>query len=788
MISESLKRIEDQRFLTGAARYAADCDEDNQLYAVVVRAEHAHATLSAINTDAASRIDGVVAIHTAQDLMDDGIHPLPSATELADGSAAIAPPRYALARDRVLHVGDPVAIVLAHTHAAALAGAEEVVVDYTPLPAMVDAGAAFADNATDIWPQAPGNLAFEFQAGDRQAVRTAMASATHVVELELSNHRVSAQPLEPRSGLATYDPDTGQFELTASAQGLHTIKRMVAAVFGLPEARFRLRAPDVGGGFGLKNFLYPEWILLLWTARRHARPVKWVADRGEEFSAAAHGRDVHANARLALDAQGRFLALEADVTANLGAYLPGGGPLVTTRAMPTAMGGMYRIDSMHMHVRGAFTNTAPVDAYRGAGKPEANYIIERLIDTAARRCGFDAVQLRRLNAFSTFPHRTALGMNVDGGRFAANLLQAMELADQAGFQTRRADSATHARLRGLGVGCFLETARATPEEGAELRFTDDDTIEIRVGTESNGQGHETAYAQIVAAHLGVPMDRLRYIQADTGAVRMGHGHGGARSMHMGGAALVRVMELVLDKARPIAASMLQVSPDQLSFEEGCFTVRSANTQVSLMQVATAARDAFDTNATLDQHGLDTFARVEDAPFTFPNGCHVAEVEIDADTGHVRLLNYCCVDDYGAMINPMLVEGQVHGGVAQGIGQALFEHIAYDPESGQLLSGSLMDYALPAADGLPNIQVELQGVPTKANPLGVKGSGQAGAIAAAQTMMNAVMDALATVGVEHLDMPATPQRVWRAIEDARAAPGDSSHHARAEAAIPGDDPG
>jgi carbon-monoxide dehydrogenase large subunit len=321
----------------------------------------------------------------------------------------------------------------------------------------------------------------------------------------------------------------------------------------------------------------------------------------------------------------------------------------------------------------------------------------------------------------------------------------MELADQANFETRRANSAAHARLRGFGVGCFLETARATPDEGAELRFTEDDALEIRVG------------------------EHLRYIQADTGTVRMGHGHGGARSMHMGGAALMRVMELVLEKARPVAASMLQVSPDQLSFEDGCFTVHSANTQVSLMQVAAAARDAFDTSSAPDQRGLDTFAKVEDAPFTFPNGCHVAEVEIDRDTGHVRLMNYCCVDDYGAMINPMLVEGQVQGGVAQGIGQTLFEHIAYDPESGQLLSGSLMDYALPAADGLPDIHVELQGVATNANPLGVKGSGQAGAIAAAQTVMNAVIDALSPLGVEHLDMPATPQRVWHAIQSARSAP-------------------
>jgi carbon-monoxide dehydrogenase large subunit len=435
--------------------------------------------------------------------------------------------------------------------------------------------------------------------------------------------------------------------------------------------------------------------------------------------------------------------------------------------MPTAMGGMYRIDCIHMNVRGAFTNTAPVDAYRGAGKPEANYIIERLIDTAARRCGFDMLELRKLNAFCEFPYRTALGMWIDGGRFTTNLPQAMDLADHAGFKARRDDSSARARLRGFGVGCFLETARATPEEGAELRFTADETIEIRVGTESNGQGHETAYCQIVAAQLAVPMDRLRYVQADTGAVRMGHGHGGARSMHMGGSALMRVIELVFDKARPIAASLLQVSPDQLSFEDGFFNVQSTQTRVSLMQVAAAAREAFDTDAAAELCGLDTFAKVEDAPFTFPNGCHVAEVEIDTDTGHVTLLNYCCVDDYGAMINPMLVEGQVQGGIAQGIGQALFEHIAYDPESGQLLSGSLMDYALPAASWLPNIQVQLQGVSTNANPLGVKGSGQAGAIAAAHTVMNAVVNALAELGVEHMDMPATPQRVWRAIRDARA---------------------
>lgn len=769
MMSESLQRREDSRFLCGTARYTADFNYANQLHAVFVRAEHAHATLNAVDSEAALHVDGVIAIHTVQDLLDDGLGPLPSATALADGSEAIAPPRFALARDRVRHVGDPIALVLAHTPAAALAGAEQVVVDYTPLPAHVDAAAALAENATAIWSQAADNLAFHFQAGDQQATRRAIAAATHVVELELDNHRVSASPLEPRAGLATYDASTAQFELTASAQGLHNIRRMVAAVFDLPEARFRLRAPDVGGGFGLKNFLYPEWVLLLWAARRHGRPVKWVAERGEEFSAAAHGRDVRTKARLALDAQGQFLALEADVIANLGAYLPGGGPLVTTRAMPTAMGGMYRIDCMHMDVRGAFTNTAPVDAYRGAGKPEANFVIERLIDLAARRCGFDAVYLRRLNAFCEFPHRTALGMDIDGGRFAANLSRAMELADHTGFAARRDASAARARLRGLGMGCFLETARATAEEGAELRFTDEDSIEIRVGTESNGQGHETAYCQIVAAHLGVPIDRLRYVQADTAAVRMGHGHGGARSMHMGGAAVMRAIELVLDKARPVAAALLQVAADQLTFEEGCFIVRSTHTRVDLMQVAAAARDSFDTNTQPDQRGLDTFAKVQDAPFTFPNGCHVAEVEIDVDTGHVALLNYCCVDDYGALVNPMIVEGQVQGGVAQGIGQAMFERVVYDAESGQLLSGSLMDYALPAAAWLPAIEVRLQGVPTHANPLGVKGSGQAGAIAAAQTIMNAVMDALAALGVEHLDMPATPEKVWRAIRNARGGP-------------------
>ena len=768
---QSVPRLEDQRFLTGAGRFVADLDHDGQLYATIVRSPHAHAEIIDIDVSGAMEMDGVVGVHTETDLVADGIGPLPCVASFPAKTPLIIPERRALARDRVRHVGDPVVMVIATSHQAALEAAERVEIDYDPLPAVTDGHAALAEGAPLLWQEASGNVAFTFEKGDAEAVRRAMATAALVVELDIVNNRVMAAPVEPRAGIAHYDAASGVMHLVCTAQGLHAIRnQMAASVFKVPADRIHLSAPDVGGGFGLKNFLYPEWVLLLWAARRHHRPVKWVAERGEDHAAATHGRDIRTTARLALDARGRFLALDADLVANMGAYLSAAGPGASTTSSPTAMGGVYGIPLIHMHTTGVFSNATPIDAYRGAGKPEANFIIERLIDAAARRCGFDPVELRRINAIDSFPHMTAQGMNLDSGRFRRNIDDAVVHADRDGFEQRRADSAEMGKLRGLGFGCFLETARGAPQEGAEIRFTPEGRIELRVGTESNGQGHETSYRQIAADRFALPMETFDYIQSDTDEVRIGHGHGGARSMHMGGGAMALAIDAVLDKAREVAATLLQTTSTTLDYADGRFTMPDSDRSVSLIEVSAAARNPDIASNLRDDGdgnvGLDTFIFREQVPFTFPNGCHAAEVEIDPDTGVVALLRYIMVDDYGTLVNPRLTEGQVHGGVTQGIGQALMENVDYDAESGQLLVGSFMDYTVPRAAHLPGFETHLEGVPTKANPLGVKGSGQAGCIGAPQTIINAVLDALEPLGIDHIQMPATAETVWRAIRDAR----------------------
>jgi aerobic carbon-monoxide dehydrogenase large subunit len=563
-------------------------------------------------------------------------------------------------------------------------------------------------------------------------------------------------PLEPRAGIARYDAASDSFDLELTGQGLHGIRRQLAEfVFRLPVEQFHLHAPDVGGGFGMKNFLYPEWILLLWAARKLGRPVRWTADRAEEFVAGAQGRDIAARARLALDAAGKILALDVAMVANMGAYLSGNGPGASVVAASTAQGGVYDVPAIHVDVRGAFTNTVPVDAYRGAGKPEANYIIERAIEAAARRLGRDPAALRRQNLIASFPHKTAMGMALDSGGFVANLDRAVAQADTAGFEARRAEARARGKLMGIGVGCFLETSRGAPNEGAEVRFDNDGTVMVAVGTESNGQGHETAFAQIAADRLGVPMAAIRYVQADTRAVKSGAGHGGARSMHMGGAAVVKAIDATLAKARGLAAHLLQASEGELVFASGSFAVRGSERRIDVLSMARESGSPFGSHV---MNMTDVF--------TFPSGCHVAEIEIDPETGAAALVRYTAVDDYGRLINPLLTVGQVQGGVAQGIGQALVEHTVYDPQSGQLLSGSLMDYAMPRADDFPGFDITLVERPTDANPLGVKGSGQAGCIAAPQTIMAAVLDALRPAGVEALDMPATPERIWQALQDAQ----------------------
>ncbi len=762
MIGRALRRLEDARFLTGRGRYVDDIVVADCLHGHVLRSPHAHAVIKGIDVSAAASLAGVHAVYTHADLSAEGLGHMPC---LAAVKPMIVPPRPALADGRVRHVGDPVAFVVADSTEIAHEAAELIEVDYEALDAVVDGIAALAPDAPAIWPEATGNLAYHVQRGDADAVAKAMADAAHIVEVEVMNNRVIVTPIEPRSGIARYDAATGTMDLELTGQGVHGIRRQLAEfIFKLPLERVRVHAPDVGGGFGMKNFLYPEWILLLFAARRLGRPVRWLADRAEEFVMGAQGRDIAATAKLALAADGRLLALDVEMVANLGAYLSGNGPGASVVAASTAQGGVYDIPAIAVDIRGALTNTVPVDAYRGAGKPEANYIIERAIEEAARKLGRDPAELRRQNLIASFPHRTALGMAIDSGGFVANLDAAVARADARGFAARRAAAKSRGRLLGIGVACFLETSRGAPNEGAEVRVEGDGRVMVAVGTESNGQGHETAFAQIAADRLGVPVEAIRYVQADTGRVKSGAGHGGARSMHMGGAAVVKAIDATLAKARSLAAHLLQASEDELVFADGRFAVAGSDRSVALPALARSAEDPANLPDGMTK-GLGVHVMNMTDVFTFPSGCHVAEVEIDPETGAVVLVRYTAVDDYGRLINPLLTEGQVQGGVAQGIGQAMVEHTVYDASSGQLLSGSLMDYALPRADDLPPFDIELVERPTAANPLGVKGSGQAGCIAAPQTVMAAILDALRPAGVESLDMPATPERVWRALCEA-----------------------
>ncbi len=765
MSGRSLRRVEDGRFLLGSGRYVADIDVAGQLFGHVLRSPHAHALLKRIDVSPAASLPGVRGIYTATDLLADGIGPLPC---MAAVKPLIVPPRTALATGRVRHVGDPVAFVVADNADMARETAELIEVDYEALPAVVDGRAALAAGAPALWEQVPGNQVFHFQKGDRDAVARAIEGAAHVVDIDVMNNRLIVSPIEPRAGIASYDAASGTMELILTGQGLHGIRRQLAEfVFKVSPERIHLTAPDVGGGFGMKNFVYPEWVLLLWAARKLGRPIKWVADRAEEFVMGAQGRDIAATARMALDASGRILALEVAMVANLGAYLSGNGPGASAVAASTAHGGVYDIPHICVDVRGALSNTVPVDAYRGAGKPEANYITERAIEAAARQLGRDPADLRRQNLIASFPHKTAMGLTIDSGGFVANLDAAVLRGGTAGFEARRAAAKAAGKLRGIGVACFLETSRGAPNEGAEVQFEADGRVMIAVGTESNGQGHETSFAQIAADRLGLPIEAFRYVQADTRAVKSGAGHGGARSMHMGGTALVKAIDAALAKARLVAAHLLQASADQLDFAAGRFTVRGSAKDdgrgIELLALAKSATDPANLPDGMTP-GLGGHVMNMTDVFTFPSGCHVAEVEIDPETGGTTLVRYTAVDDYGRLINPLLTVGQVQGGVAQGIGQAMLEHTVYDPQSGQLLSGSFMDYALPRADDLPSFDIELIERPTLANPLGVKGSGQAGCISAPQTIMAAILDALRPVGVEHIDMPATPERVWKALAD------------------------
>lgn len=763
LVGRSVNRLEDDRFVRGRGRYVADLVPAGALHGVVVRSPHAHARIVAIHAETARNMPGIAAVLTGPELAADDLGPLPCAvTTVPMTTPLVVPPFYALARDIVRYVGEPVAFVVAESEGAARDAAEAIVIDYTPLPPVAAIADAVLPDAPQVWPEARSNISFQFNRGELGPVEAAIRDAAHVVECELINNRVVAASMETRGALGEFDAASGRLHLTASAAGAHAIRDLLAdSVFRIGRDRLRVSIPDVGGGFGMKNVLYPEWVLVLWAARRLGRPVAWIGDRGEEFTGSVHGRDSLIRARLALDRDGRFLALETKVLANLGAYVSTVAPVVPTMAMASAMGGVYAIPLIAFQASGVFTHTTPVDAYRGAGKPEANYLIERCIDTAARQLGMDPLKLRRKNIFRRFPYASAMGLTVEQGRFAHAIDHAAKAA--AGFEVRRRASRKQGKLRGLGYACFLETARGTPNEVAEVRVGDDGRIDLMVGTHSNGQGHETTYAQIAADAFGLPAERFRFRQGDTDDLDSGGGHGGARSMHQGGTALLMAAEGVIENARRLAARLLQASVDAVRYEAGMLRVAATGQEISLEEVARASRQAPGDDVA---PGLAHRATHLCDRYTFPNGCHVAEVEIDPETGRVRLDRYVIFDDYGRLLDPRQTLSQVHGGVVQGIGQALFEQALFDPETGQNLSGSLMDYALPRADDIPVFEGDLTGeFPSRANRLGVKGSGQAGAIASPATVMNAVMNALAPLGVDHLDMPATPFRIWQAIQSA-----------------------
>jgi aerobic carbon-monoxide dehydrogenase large subunit len=767
-IGQPVRRVEDRRFITGRGNYVDDIHLARQAHAFMLRSPHAHARLRAIDTRAARSAPGVLAVLTGDDLARDGIGLIPCVSAVAnrDGSPALLPPRPALARDRVRHVGDTVAIVVAETAAAARDAAELISVDFEPLSAVVDTERALDASRPLVWDEAPGNLCLDWEVGDRAAVERAMTGARHRIVLELVNNRIVVNSMEPRGAIGEYDPGEDAYTLWSSTQGSHFVRNLLAdSVFKVPENRIRVITRDVGGGFGMKLFLYPEHVLVLWAAKKIGRPVKWIPDRADAFMTDTQGRDNLTRLELALDDDLRFLALEVGLVANMGAYLSNFAPEIPTISGAVMYSGVYAIPAIHVGVKGVFTNTVPVDAYRGAGRPEAAYAVERLIDYAARRLGVPPQELRRHNFIrpEAMPYRTPLGLNYDSGEFARNMDQALAQTDLAGFPARRAEARARGRYRGLGHAVYIEQSGFPPDEFAELRFDPSGTLTILMGTQSSGQGHQTAYTQLAAERLGIVPEKVRVLQGDTAAISFGRGTGGSRSLPVGGAALAHAADKLIAKGRRIAAHLFEAAEADVEFTDGVFTVTGTDRRIAIEEVARAAFDPARQAPGVEPGFAESGHFTPPQP-TFPNGCHVCEVEIDPGTGHIDILRYLAVDDFGTVINPLLLAGQVQGGVAQGVGQAMLERTVFDPETGQLLTGSLTDYCLARADDLPPIEFAYNIVPCRTNPLGIKGAGEAGAIGAPPALVNAVVDALAELGIEHLDMPLTLERLWRAIHE------------------------
>jgi carbon-monoxide dehydrogenase large subunit len=769
-MGQPVRRVEDQRFITGTGRFTDDITLPNQAYGFVLRSPHAHARIAKIEVANARKAPGVLGVFTAADLTRDKVGTLPCPIDLPtrDGAPMRKPPRPILADGRVRHVGDGVAFIVAESPAAARDAAELIEIDYQGLPAIADTAGALAKGAPPVWDDAPNNLCFDWEIGDAKQTDALLKRADKIVRLTLIQNRLVSNALEPRGALGDWDGKRST--LYASCQGSHLLQETLANdVFHIKPAALRVVTPDVGGGFGTKIFIYPEHPLVVWAAKRLGRPVKWSGERTDSFLADAHGRDNVIEAELALDKSGRFLALKIDNVANLGAYLSQFGPFIPTLAGAHMMTGVYRFEAAHVRVRGVFTNTVPVDAYRGAGRPEAAYVIERLVDAAARTLGVDAAELRRKNFIrpEDMPHTTALGAIYDSGKFAQNLDDAIALAKLGELPARRKQAQGRGKLRGVGYATYIESCGGG--DAPEFAWVDvgaDGKVTVRVGSQNNGQGHQTAYTQLVADRLGIDdLKRIEVVQGDTDVVPSGSGTGGSRALPVGGAAVMNASERLIEKGKKLAAHYLETAPADIEFADGTFTVAGTDRRIGLAEIAKRAAKEVPPGEQPGLGGADQFL----APaFTYPNGCHLAEIDIDVETGHVDIVNYIVVDDFGTIVNPMMLAGQVHGGIAQGVGQALLESCVYEAGSGQLMTGSFMDYCMPRADDLPGIEFRTNVVPCATNPLGVKGAGEAGAIGAPPAVVNAVIDALAAHGITHLDMPLTAEKVWRAIHGARPA--------------------
>ena len=783
-IGTPVRRREDYRFLTGAGTYTDDIDRPGQLYAYILRSLHAHALIRGLDTAAAQRSPGVVAIYTGKDMAADGVGGLPCGWQIhsKDGSPMAEPPHPVLAVDRVRYVGDPVAVIVAESLAQARDAAELVNVDYAEEPAAVDPVAALAPGAPQLHAEAAGNLCYDWQLGDLAAVEAAFARATRIVKLDLTNNRLVPNAMEPRAATGEFNRATGEHTLYTTSQNPHVIRLLMGAfVLHIPEARLRVVAPDVGGGFGSKIYHYPEEAIVTWAAGKLRRPVKWTAERSESFMSDAHGRDHVTHAELALDTEAKFLALKVATVANMGAYLSTFAPAIPTYLYGTLLAGTYTTPAVYCETKAVFTNTAPVDAYRGAGRPEATFVLERIVDLAADEIGMDPAELRRRNFIpkDAYPYQTPVALQYDSGDYGATLELALKAADYQGFEARRQEAMGRGKLRGLGIATYIEAcgiapsavvgslgARAGLYESAVVRVHPTGSVSVLTGTHSHGQGHETTFPQLVADTLGIPMENVEIVHGDTGKIPYGMGTYGSRSIAVGGTAIVKAMDKVIAKGRKIAAHLLEAAEADVEFKDGKFTVAGTDRSKTLGEVALTAYVPHNYPIDELEPGLDETAFYDPKNFTFPSGAYVAEIEIDLETGHVAVANFTASDDFGRIINPLIVAGQVHGGLAQGIGQALLEGCVYDKASGQLVTGSYTDYTMPRADDLPSFSLSTNVTLCTHNPLGVKGCGEAGAIGAPAAITNALVDALKPLGVRHVDMPATPEKLWRIIQQHR----------------------